>query len=60
MTGVAFREESLRIVQEQLRRVGVELVLGFVDSGPLFLSVLPSGDFDLAHFSWVRDVAEAL
>ncbi|HET6617898.1 MAG TPA: ABC transporter substrate-binding protein, partial [Gemmatimonadota bacterium] len=58
LAGVPFREESLRIIQKQLRDVGVELVPRYVDPGPLFNSVLPSGDFDVAHFSWVRDVTE--
>ena len=55
IAGVAFREHSLEIIQKQLRDVGIELVLRYVASGPLFASVLPSGDFDLAHFSWGRD-----
>ncbi len=55
MTGVAFREESLRTLQGQLRDVGVELVPTYVSLDPLFGSILPSGDFDLALFSWVRE-----
>jgi peptide/nickel transport system substrate-binding protein len=58
LAGIPFREESLRIVQKQLRDVGVELVLSFVASLPLFNSVLPNGNFDLAHFSWIDDLAE--
>jgi peptide/nickel transport system substrate-binding protein len=55
MTGVAFREESLRTLQGQLREVGVELIPTYVSLDPLFGSILPSGDFDLALFSWVRE-----
>jgi peptide/nickel transport system substrate-binding protein len=55
ITGTAFREQSLRIIQKQLRDVGVELDLRYVAAGPLFASVLPSGDFDLAHHSWGRE-----
>jgi peptide/nickel transport system substrate-binding protein len=55
LSGVAFREQSLRIIQKQLRDVGVELDLRYVPSGPFFASLLPSGDFDLAHHSWGRE-----
>jgi peptide/nickel transport system substrate-binding protein len=39
------------ILQEQLRRIGVEVVPVFPESGVFFESVLPGGDFDLALFS---------
>ena len=52
--GIALREEALRIVTEQLRRAGVELVPTYVSAGPLFNQLLPKGDFDVALYSWVR------
>ena len=52
--GNASREEGLRILSAQLRRAGIELVPTYVPGGPLFQSVLPSGDFDLALHSWSR------
>ena len=44
----------MRILSAQLRRAGIELVPTYVPGSPLFQSVLPSGDFDLALFSWNR------
>jgi peptide/nickel transport system substrate-binding protein len=42
---------GVTILQEQLRRIGVELVPVFTESHAFFESTLPGGDFDLALFS---------
>jgi peptide/nickel transport system substrate-binding protein len=52
--GVPVREEALRIVTEQLRRAGVELVLSYSAIAPLFGQIAPAGAFDILLFSWVR------
>lgn len=58
IAGFASREEGLRILSEQLRRAGIEVVPAFVALGPLFGQVVPSGAFDLLLFAWVRIDAE--
>jgi peptide/nickel transport system substrate-binding protein len=42
---------GIPILQEQLRRVGVEVMPVFSESGAFFESTLSGGDFDLALFS---------
>ncbi len=54
IAGFANREESLRILAEQLRRAGIEVRPAFVALGPLFGQVVPSGAFDLLLFTWIR------
>jgi peptide/nickel transport system substrate-binding protein len=44
------------LVQAQLREIGIELVLEFYASGPLFAQIIPSGNWDLAHFAWFQPV----
>ena len=56
--GFAFREEGLRVVSEQLRRAGIEVVPAFVPLALLFGQIVPSGAFDLLLFSWVSQDAE--
>ena len=50
--GVDRRELTVKLAQAQLRRIGVEVVPVFAPRAALFGQVLPSGDFDLALFSW--------
>ena len=50
--GARVRERTIELVQSQLRRVGVEVELGFVRGPVLFFQLLPSGDFDLASFTY--------
>jgi peptide/nickel transport system substrate-binding protein len=40
------------LAQQQLREIGVELVLSFYPNAPLLDQVLPSGDWDLVQFAW--------
>jgi peptide/nickel transport system substrate-binding protein len=40
-------------MQRQLKSVGIELVARFQVAGTLFGTTLPSGDWDLAMFTWV-------
>ncbi len=56
--GLAFREQALGVVSEQLRRAGIEVVPAFVPFGTLFGQIVPSGAFDLLLFGWVRLDAE--
>ena len=58
VAGIAFREEGLRIVSEQLRRAGIEVVPAFVPFASLNGQILLSGAFDLVLFSWVSQDAE--
>ncbi|MHB1244554.1 MAG: ABC transporter substrate-binding protein, partial [Gaiellaceae bacterium] len=47
--GNALRERAVRLIQAQLRQIGIDVVPEF---GPL-LPVLRAGDFDLILFAWV-------
>jgi len=53
--GARVRERTIELVQAQLRRVGVEVELSFVRGAVLFSQHLPSGNFDLASFTWLGD-----
>ncbi|MGH3082811.1 MAG: peptide ABC transporter substrate-binding protein [Gaiellaceae bacterium] len=57
--GVERRELQLRLVQSQLRRVGVDVQLEFVPSRVFFGTTLRSGDFDMALFAWGRGASLA-
>jgi peptide/nickel transport system substrate-binding protein len=46
------RALALRLLQVQLRRIGVEVVPVFASTSAFFQTVLPTGDFDAAMFSW--------
>ena len=52
--GTEARERVLRLVQVQLRGVGIDSELGFPSPQVFFGTVLPRGDFDLALFTWVH------
>ena len=51
--GVDRRARTLQLVQVQLRRVGIEAQLEFYPVGVWVNQVIPSGNFDLALFSWI-------
>lgn len=46
------RELTLRLVQAQLRKVGVEVVPAFAPAQTFFLTVVQEGEFDVALFAW--------
>jgi len=55
--GNARREQTLEIVQAQLRQIGVEVLPKYAPGNALFApedGILAKGDFDVALFSWNR------
>ena len=46
------RRIALELAQRQLRRVGIEVTPTYVVGSALFGQVLPSGDYDVALFTW--------
>ncbi len=56
-TGNALRALTFEIMQRQLKSVGIELVARFQVAGTLFGTTLPSGDWDVALFTWVGSPA---
>jgi peptide/nickel transport system substrate-binding protein len=46
------REQTLQIVQAQLRRIGVEVVPDYAPPATFFGPIFQQGDFDVALFSW--------
>jgi ABC-type transport system substrate-binding protein len=50
--GSALRERTFEFIQPQLRRIGIDLVSAFGPRELVLKTVLPSGDWDLALFSW--------
>ncbi len=52
-TGNQLRALAFEIMQRQLKSVGIELNARFQVAGTLFGTTLPSGDWDLAMFTWV-------
>jgi peptide/nickel transport system substrate-binding protein len=53
------RELTLRLVQAQLRRVGVEVELVFAHPTVLFEQIVQPGKFDLWVFGWIEDAGTA-
>ena len=53
IAGNARREQTLELIQRQLRQVGIEIVPLYAPPNSLFGQILPSGDFDLALYSWL-------
>jgi peptide/nickel transport system substrate-binding protein len=51
--GIPPRELTLRLVQTQLRRAGVEVVPEYAPSQTVFLKLLVARDFDAFLFAWV-------
>jgi peptide/nickel transport system substrate-binding protein len=53
-SGFALRERTFDVVQQQLRRIGIELVK---DYSPDFTrTLLPQGGWDLALFAWLTSI----
>jgi peptide/nickel transport system substrate-binding protein len=53
--GNPVRERTLQLMQAQLRRAGVEVVLTFASNPIVFGQILPRGQFDAALFAWVTN-----
>jgi peptide/nickel transport system substrate-binding protein len=51
--GIPSRERALSVVQDQLRRVGIEVRPVFVPGQVFFSQILPSGAFEIALYTWV-------
>ena len=49
----ARRDQTLKLIQGQLRQVGIEIVPVYAPPNVLFNQILENGDFDLAIFSWL-------
>jgi peptide/nickel transport system substrate-binding protein len=47
------REQTLKLIQGQLRQAGIEIQPEYYAPNVLFNQILPNGDFDLALFSWI-------
>ena len=50
--GSPLRERTFEFIQPQLRRIGIDLVNAFGPRQLVLNTVLPTGDWDLALFSW--------
>ena len=50
--GFPSRARALPLIQEQLRRAGIEAVPVFAPPAAFFVQILPGGNFDAALFSW--------
>jgi peptide/nickel transport system substrate-binding protein len=48
------RQQTLELIQRQLRRAGVEIVPVYAPVQVLFDEIVPGGNFDLALFSYIR------
>jgi glutathione transport system substrate-binding protein len=59
-TGNQLRALTFEIIQKQLKSVGIELLPRFQVAGTLFGTTLPSGDFDLAMYTWVQSPASKI
>jgi len=44
----------VQLVQQQYKQVGINLNMQALDAGPLFNTVLPHRQFEIALFSWAR------
>jgi peptide/nickel transport system substrate-binding protein len=53
LAGDLRRQRVLEAIQRDLRRAGIEIVPAYYPAPTLFDQVLPSGNFDLALFSWL-------
>ena len=53
--GIEFREHTVQLIQRQLLKAGIEVVLSYATSGAFLDQILPGGDFDLAEYAWFRD-----
>jgi peptide/nickel transport system substrate-binding protein len=50
--GFPSRERLLLLMQEQLERIGVEVIPTYAVSAAFYGTILPSGEFDVALFGW--------
>jgi peptide/nickel transport system substrate-binding protein len=49
------RERTIELVQGHLAQVGIEVLPRFAPSLTVFNQIMPSGDFDLVLFNWIRE-----
>jgi peptide/nickel transport system substrate-binding protein len=54
---ITFRVQNVQLIQNQMKRVGVDVALEFTQPGALFTQVFPNGDFDLVANGWFVDLA---
>jgi peptide/nickel transport system substrate-binding protein len=52
-TGVAVSDAESRIVQQQLREIGVQVNIETVPLDNFFEQFVSTGDFDITHFAWL-------
>jgi len=52
-TEVATSDQESRIVQQQLRQIGVEVQIDVVPTDDFFPGFVNVSDFDITHFSWL-------
>ncbi|MDQ3151571.1 MAG: ABC transporter family substrate-binding protein [Actinomycetota bacterium] len=52
-TNVATSDQESRVVQQQLRAIGVEVNIETVPLDNFFEQFIRPGDFDITHFSWL-------
>ena len=52
-TNVATSDQESRIVQQQLRQIGVDVQIDVVPLDDFFEGFVNVGNFDIAHFSWL-------
>ncbi|MGI8794936.1 MAG: ABC transporter family substrate-binding protein, partial [Acidimicrobiales bacterium] len=55
-SGNQAREQQGELIQKQLEKVGIKIVIDNSPSKVLFGERLPAGDFDIANFAWVGGV----
>ena len=51
--GIERRELAVKLAQAQLRKVGIEVIAVFAPSPFFQMTMVPSGDFDVALFRWI-------
>lgn len=51
--GNKLREQQGVLIQDQLKKIGVDIRIDNSDSKTLFGTRLPKGDFDIANFAWI-------
>jgi peptide/nickel transport system substrate-binding protein len=52
--GNPLRERTFELLQAQLRRAGIELIPVFAPPRTFFGTIIASGDFDIALFTWTQ------
>ncbi len=56
--GLPTATRIVELVRDQLREVGVEVVLEFAPPGVVVNQIVPGGDFDLVQFAWFNPGAD--